>query len=31
MMAHFPLNSLEAIDIAHMLHPYTDARRLAEN
>jgi 4-aminobutyrate---pyruvate transaminase len=31
MVAHFPLNSLEAIDIAHILHPYTDARRLAEN
>jgi 4-aminobutyrate--pyruvate transaminase len=25
------LNSLEAIDIAHVLHPYTNARRLAEN
>ena len=30
-MAHIPLNSLEAIDVAHVLHPYTDARRLAEN
>lgn len=30
-MAQVPLNSLEAIDIAHVLHPYTDARRLAEN
>jgi 4-aminobutyrate---pyruvate transaminase len=26
-----PLNSLEAIDIAHVLHPYTDARRLSES
>ena len=26
-----PLNSLEAIDIAHVLHPYSDARRLSES
>ncbi len=31
MVAHLPLNSLEAIDVAHVLHPYTDARRLAED
>ena len=30
-MDHRPLNSLEAIDIAHVLHPYSDARRLGES